>query len=63
MGLRPEIMLLFSVFLKTPETLINVQIRPVFKLISVCKSDSNFQKCVFKKCCLEITALPITALY
>ena len=29
----------------------------------MCKSDSNFWKCDFKKCLLEITALPITALY
>ncbi|QJA18003.1 hypothetical protein vBSenH9_38 [Salmonella phage vB_Sen_H9] len=29
----------------------------------MCKSYSKIQKCVFKKCCLEITALPITALY
>lgn len=29
----------------------------------MCKSDNKIQKCVFKKCGLEITALPITALY
>lgn len=49
--------------LYVPKNLGNCANPTSFKLMSVCKSDSNFWKCVFKKCLLEITALPITALY